>query len=330
MVVLNNHQGRAMWCCSEDDGEGLWYSKDYPEEAWISSLKTFAQRYKEENWVIGYDIRNEPRGVPAETFGSYRRPHWADANGPEDLNWPAAALKGGLAVVEEDPNALVFVEGLDFATDLSGLRNGGKLHEHEKLLGRVVYEVHDYTWYHTELLTAWYLHWLCLGWSLFLVVEFIRRWFQRRSKGASSGGLGGILIPMGNDGFHGFWPFGAVPLRLWLGLCIFLACLSWWLVSYSHFSALIDQKWGFLLHDNVAPVWLGEFGTNGFWVTDAWWMEVGEVVWWRNILRYISENRMDFAYWALNGDKLGQDETFGLLQDDYQSLRHPWLLEMLP
>ena len=21
-------QGKAMWCCSEDDGEGLWYSQD--------------------------------------------------------------------------------------------------------------------------------------------------------------------------------------------------------------------------------------------------------------------------------------------------------------
>ena len=31
MIVLNNHIGRAMWCCSEDDGEGLWYTDTYPE-----------------------------------------------------------------------------------------------------------------------------------------------------------------------------------------------------------------------------------------------------------------------------------------------------------
>lgn len=31
MVILNNHIGKAMWCCSETDGEGLWYNDIYSE-----------------------------------------------------------------------------------------------------------------------------------------------------------------------------------------------------------------------------------------------------------------------------------------------------------
>ena len=35
IVILNNHNSKAGWCCSEQDGEGLWYTHDYPEDMWI-------------------------------------------------------------------------------------------------------------------------------------------------------------------------------------------------------------------------------------------------------------------------------------------------------
>jgi endoglucanase len=27
MVILNNHVSSSMWCCSESDGEGLWWTE---------------------------------------------------------------------------------------------------------------------------------------------------------------------------------------------------------------------------------------------------------------------------------------------------------------
>lgn len=30
MVILNNHTSRSQWCCSDFDGDGLWYSEEYP------------------------------------------------------------------------------------------------------------------------------------------------------------------------------------------------------------------------------------------------------------------------------------------------------------
>ena len=39
MIVLDNHVSRADWCCKDDDGNGLWYSADYPEEKWLADLR---------------------------------------------------------------------------------------------------------------------------------------------------------------------------------------------------------------------------------------------------------------------------------------------------
>lgn len=332
LVILNNHQGRAMWCCDENDGEGLWYSEGYPEEAWLSSLHALAQRYREDPYVVGYDLRNEPRGVPYGTgttglrgsLAFKKRPTWAA--GPADTDWAAAALKGALEVTHGDPHALVVVEGLDFATDLRGLHRGGKLHQHADLRGRVVYEVHDYTWYHTEFLQAWYLHWACLGWTMLFLWETWHAWRLQGSPGlnkdrANLGAFQGKLRFTRSEAKRRS-PLIVVIALLW--------CLSCYYASYGYYASVISDKWGFLLENNEAPVWLGEFGTNGIWVTADWWMEVGEVTWWQHVLRYIRENEVGYAYWALNGDKAGEDETFGILDRDYRTLRHPLLSGALP
>lgn len=30
MVILNNHTSTSMWCCSNDDGDGLWWTHEFP------------------------------------------------------------------------------------------------------------------------------------------------------------------------------------------------------------------------------------------------------------------------------------------------------------
>ena len=30
MVILNNHTSTSQWCCSDDDGDGLWWSRQFP------------------------------------------------------------------------------------------------------------------------------------------------------------------------------------------------------------------------------------------------------------------------------------------------------------
>ena len=43
IVLLNNHISTAMWCCSPHDGEGLWYTNEYPEEMWIQGFARWVE-----------------------------------------------------------------------------------------------------------------------------------------------------------------------------------------------------------------------------------------------------------------------------------------------
>ena len=45
------------WCCSETDGEGLWWTSQYPEEMWLQALADMAQTYLSNPRVIGIDLR---------------------------------------------------------------------------------------------------------------------------------------------------------------------------------------------------------------------------------------------------------------------------------
>ena len=61
MVILDNHMSDAQWCCSGNDGNGLWYTNTYPESSWLSLWKQIVTRYKGNAYVIGCDLRNELR-----------------------------------------------------------------------------------------------------------------------------------------------------------------------------------------------------------------------------------------------------------------------------
>lgn len=39
MVILNNHTSTSQWCCSNDDGDGLWWTREYPEYMFFNCTK---------------------------------------------------------------------------------------------------------------------------------------------------------------------------------------------------------------------------------------------------------------------------------------------------
>lgn len=89
--------------------------------------------------------------------------------------------------------------------------------------------------------------------------------------------------------------------------------------SYDDFKTEMDRKWGFILLETneegslPAPIWMGEFGTND--VTISWWSWISS---------YIQERDLSWGYWALDGYKqIGVDESFGILMQDYKTIRDP-------
>ena len=133
MVILNNHTSKSQWCCSNKDGDGLWWSREWPEYLFFEHCEMFAKRYKDNPRVIGFDLRNELRkahGVAAT---------WGDGNPKTD--WKRAAKIAGEKVLKIAPHWLVFVSGLGYQLDLTPI-NDSPLEYSVK--NRLVYSGHFY------------------------------------------------------------------------------------------------------------------------------------------------------------------------------------------
>ena len=84
--------------------------------------------------------------------------------------------------------------------------------------------------------------------------------------------------------------------------------------TYADFKAALDSAWGYAITAGqayTAPLWVGEFGTNH---------TTPDPVWWPWIQQYLTDNDLDWCYWAVNGTEgsgygrsFGAEETFGVL-----------------
>lgn len=135
MVILDNHSSNAEWCCSTSDGNTLWYNSSYPETSWINDWEGMVQRYASNPYVIGADLRNEPRGTA--TWG-----------GSASTDWHAAAQRGGKAIQTVNSTLLIFAEGVSYAGDLSGVAS---LPVSLTVANHIVYEAHDYGYWYSHL-----------------------------------------------------------------------------------------------------------------------------------------------------------------------------------
>jgi endoglucanase len=245
-VIIDEHVGRADWCCDIRDGDGLWYSKSYSEDQWIEVLKHVAIRYRNNDRVVGIELRNEIR--PIVVNQRIINPTWGDQNPKTD--WRLAATRAGNEVLKVNPSLLIIIGGLDFGLDLSlAQKFPVELSDPSKL----VYAAHNYVW--------------------------------------------------------------SCP-----------TCLE----NKQDFIDKLDSQWGYLMHQNVAPVWLSEFGTphtegDGF-ILHAKTNNVNEINeqarWWLWLLEYLNHNfpGISFGYWPLDGTQSsgrsrvrGSEEIYGLL-----------------
>ncbi len=77
----------------------------------------------------------------------------------------------------------------------------------------------------------------------------------------------------------------------------------------SNLPGIWDKYWGYVFKNNIAPVWVGEFGTKDETTSDQQWFSA--------IANYISTNQLSFTYWCWNPDS---GDTGGILQDDWQTV----------
>lgn len=97
---------------AETDASGhnvnLWYTSKISVEDFYSALEWMAERYKDNDTIIAYDLKNEPHGKPYEGDGAAIWNDSKDAN-----NWKYVAETAAARILAKNPNVLILVEGTE-------------------------------------------------------------------------------------------------------------------------------------------------------------------------------------------------------------------------
>lgn len=119
-VILDNARSSVG---TKPERNGLWYTRAYPESAWIRDWQLLATRYAGNPTVVGVDLRNEPHTAPpgpwslaaylghGATWGAYK------GRSSHATDWRLAAQRAGDAVLAINPHLLIFVEGIQLYPD---------------------------------------------------------------------------------------------------------------------------------------------------------------------------------------------------------------------
>lgn len=97
--------------CAVTDSMGhmkpLWTDDGVTEQDYLDSLSWIASRYKNDDTIIAYDLKNEPHGKQNES----PRAKWDNSKDAD--NWKYIAEKAADAVLSQNENALIMVEGIE-------------------------------------------------------------------------------------------------------------------------------------------------------------------------------------------------------------------------
>ncbi len=92
----------------------VWYTDKISEDQYIEALKWIADRYKNFDTIVAFDLKNEPHGKASETQHAI----WNDSDDKD--NWKRVAERAGNAILDINPHVLIVVEGIQiYPTNIS-------------------------------------------------------------------------------------------------------------------------------------------------------------------------------------------------------------------
>ncbi|WP_265444666.1 cellulase family glycosylhydrolase [Acetivibrio straminisolvens] len=107
-VILDVHS-------AETDNQGhtypLWYNGTITEEIFKKAWVWVAEHYKNDDTIIGFDLKNEPHTNTGNVKIKAQSAIWDNSNHPN--NWKRVAQETALAILDVHPNVLIFVEGVE-------------------------------------------------------------------------------------------------------------------------------------------------------------------------------------------------------------------------
>jgi len=78
--------------------------------------------------------------------------------------------------------------------------------------------------------------------------------------------------------------------------------------------AVWNQYWGYIPQQGIAPLWVGEFGTDNTAADVSSSAAGSQGQWFSSLVSYIKSNNLSWTYWALNGE-----DSFALLDSQYDA-----------
>lgn len=92
---------------------GFYSKKEITYDMWIDSVTWLAEKYKNDDTIVAYDLKNEPHGKRGYN-GSTCPTDIAKWDDSKDLNnWAYAATECGNSILDVNPNALILIEGVE-------------------------------------------------------------------------------------------------------------------------------------------------------------------------------------------------------------------------
>ncbi|MCJ1476152.1 hypothetical protein MMC13_004817 [Lambiella insularis] len=91
---------------------------------------------------------------------------------------------------------------------------------------------------------------------------------------------------------------------------------------YPEFADEMKKNWGYLLDEDIAPVWVAEFGAPNH-------PGKGDKHYWDNLMKYLRDADADFGYWAINPRKphRNEHESYSLVRDDWKTVVDDYRLQ---
>ena len=348
MTIIDNHISDAGWCCDVRTENGLWFNERYPVDVWEKTWEFMAERYVDNLYVIGADLRNELR--PDIRF-----------NGK--ISWrsmPNLVIKmptwgGGdkvLPLKEYAPEVLSFNH-----PSLNSTKHRLLLFAIKRLLANVPVQLFD--WHAASQQAANKViaknpNLLVFIQGTFDIFSYtpnvvkIILYYMNNDK-ALYNSVGKLFaIPKEATKVYQLQNFTGVdtmpikldqPNRLVYSAHLYpffydSAQYEWDGISptYKDYSETVDKFWGYIFKNKTMPVWVGETGTKASMLgIGSKWTDYNN--------RYLIENDLDFAYWPIGdarptidketGEFVHGFDKFALLNQKYDGLKYGPLYDTL-
>ncbi len=258
-----------------------WVKGDITIADFYSTWEWIAARYKNNDTLIGYDLKNEPHGspsgslgnniekLPTETWEQYctRKPETEDKafakwdNSTDANNWKHAAEQAATRILAINPKALIFVEGIE-----AHAKYGKWVNNKTSPIPGAGDQCYDFNWWGGNLRGVADMEVTVPGKQNQIVYSpheygprvYLQPWFQK--------------------------PFDRNSLRadVWL------------------------PNWLYIHNNGISPLLVGEWG--GF-------LDGGDNQKWMEALRdEIAELKLHHTFWAVNPNS---GDTGGLIKDDW-------------